>query len=234
MSPNKIEPKTPRRTKLKRKSLLFQVGLIVVLVMAVVFSLLLYRPAYYDPLVFADSNEVSPYLTHELLPQLYNGAQLQEPFDLYVSQDGINGAIARSKWPRESDGIRFSAPEVLFVPGGIMLMGIVAAGGVEFIVTVAAEPAFEQNGLLNVRLTKVKVGAVNITPLARMAAARMYQRRLAEKDIEPGDLWGRIAASLVNNEPFDPVFEVEDKKVRAQKITISDGEMIFHLVAADK
>lgn len=233
MSPNKIELNARRRTKFKKKAPFFLAGLIAVLVVAVVFSLLLHRPAYYDPPVFVYSKEVSPYLTHELLPQLYNGVQLQEPFDLYVSQEGINDVIARSKWPRESDGIRFSAPEVLFVPGRIVLIGTADAGGMEFIVTVAAEPAFDQRGLLNVRLAKVKIGAMNITPLARMAATRIYQRWFAAKNIETKDLRAKIAASLLNNEPFDPVFEIEDKKVRAKKITISDGKLIFHLAVAD-
>ncbi len=233
MSPNKIEPNACRKTKVKKKAPFFLAGSIVVLVAAVVFSLLLHRPAYYAPPVPVYSKEVSPYLTHELLPQLYNGAQLQEPFDLYVSQEGINDVIGRSKWPRESDGIRFSAPEVLFLPGRIVLIGTAAAGGMEFIVTVAAEPAFDQKGLLNLRLAKVKIGAMNITPLARMTATSIYQRWFAAKGIETKDLRAKIAASLLNNEPFDPVFEIEDKKVRAQKITISDGKLIFHLTAVD-
>ena len=235
MSTNKMELKSCSNTKFKKKVTFFLVGLIVVLVIAiVVFSLLLHRPAYYDPPDFVYSKEVSPYLTHELLPQLYNGVQRQEPFDLYVSQEGINDVIARSKWPRKSDGIRFSAPEVLFVPDRIVLIGTVAAADVEFVVTVVAEPAFDQEGLLNVRLAKVKIGAMNITPLARIVARRMYQRRLAAKDIDTKDLRAQIAASFLNNEPFAPVFEIEDKKVQVQKVTISDGELIFHLTAADK
>jgi len=235
MSPNKIELKACRKTKFKKKTTYFLVGLIVVLGIAiVVFSLLLHRPAYYDPPDFVYSKELSPYLTHELLPQLYNGVQSQEPFDLYVSQEGINDVIARSKWPRESDGIRFSAPEVLFVPGGIVLIGAAAAGGMEFIVTVVAEPAFDQEGLLNMHLSKVKIGAMNITPLARVVAGRMYKRSFSAEDIDTKDLRTHIIASLLNNEPFDPVFEIEDKKVRAKKITISDGELIFHLTVVDE
>lgn len=235
MSPNKIKLEARRKTKFKKKATFFLVGLIVALAIAiVVFSLLLHRPAYYKPTDFVYSKEVSPYLTHELLPQLYNGAQGQEAFDLYVSQDGINDVIARSKWPRESNGIRFSAPEVLFVPDRIMLVGAVNAGKVEFVVTVVAEPAFDEKGLLNLHLAKVKVGAMNITPLAKVVAGRMYQQRLAARDINTKDLQTHIIASLLNNEPFDPVFEIEDKKVRARKIAISDGKLIFHLTPVDK
>ncbi|MHC4158907.1 MAG: hypothetical protein ACYSSO_07485 [Planctomycetota bacterium] len=195
----------------------------------VVCALLLHRPAYYDPPDFVYSKEVSPYLTHDLSPQFYNGVQLQEPFDLYVSQDGINDVIARSKWPRESDGISFSAPEVLFVPDRIMLVGMVAVADVQFVVTVVAEPAFDEDGLLNLRVGKVRIGAVNITPIARMVARRVYQRQRGDDDAGAEDLRTKIAASILNNEAFEPVFEVEDKKVRAEKITITEGNLTIHL-----
>lgn len=207
------------------------VGLIIAII---VFTLLLHKPSYYNPPDFAYSKEVSPYLTHDLLPQLYNGVQQQEPFDLFVSQRGINDVISRSIWPRESEGIRLSAPEVLFVPDRIVLLGTVAVGNVKFVVTAVVEVRFNQEGLLNLRVAKVKIGAMNITPLARVVARRAYQRRLAAKDIDTRDLRAQIAASLLDDEPFDPVFEVEDKKVRAEKITITRGKLTIHLAMANE
>jgi len=234
MTPDKTDLKACKKTKFKKRVSFLLAGLIIVSILAiVVFALLLHRPAYYDPPDFAYSKEVSRYLTHDLLPQLNNGVQFQEPFDLIVSQRGINDVIGRSKWLRESDGIRFSAPEVLFVPDRIVLLGMVAVADVQFVVTVVAEPAFDQDGLLNLRVGKVRIGAVNITPIARMVARRVYQQH-ADDDIGTEDLRAKIAASILNGEPFEPVFEVDGKKVRAEKITITQGKLTVRLIPANE
>ena len=217
--------KVPKKAKFKKRYWL----LIDLAVTIVILVLLLYKPARYNPPDVACDKQVSPYLTHELLPQLYNGAQHQEPFELIVTQKGINDIVARSKWPKESNGIRFSSPEVFFVPESIVLMGTAFVGGVEFVVTVAAEPSLDEEGLLNLRVAKVKVGAMNITPLAKLIAKRMYSERLATTDIDAEDLRTQIAASLLNDEPFEPVFKIEDKKVRVEKINITQEKLTIRL-----
>ena len=194
--------------------------------------LLLYKPARYDPPDFAHSEEVSPYLTHQFLPQLYNGTQYDEPFVLPVSQRGINDIVARYEWPKEFDGISFSAPAVLFVPDSIVLMAAANIKGVEFVVTIVAEPEIDDQGLLNLRVTKVEVGAMNITILARVMARRIYQQRLVTAPLNTQNLWAQIAASILNDEPFLPVFEVEDKKLRVQKVTIKQERLILYLTPA--
>lgn len=223
------------------KRYLLLIGLTTAFIISVLLLcgfLLLYKPAGYAPPVIVDDKQVSPYLTHELLPQLYNGAQRQEPFDLVVTQKGINEIIARLKWPRRADGIRFSAPEVFFVPDRIVLMGAAIAGGVEFIATIVSEPQLDKKGLLNLRVAKVKVGAVNITPFAKAIARRMYAQRLAEADISAEDLQAKVTASLLDDEPFEPVFNIkdifedEDKKLRVKKITIGKEKLIVRLTPA--
>ncbi len=219
------------RKKRKFKKLYW---LLIILVAASIpfVLLLLYKPACYDPHVFAHTKEVSPYLTHELSPQFYNGAQRGEPFDLVVLQKGINDIVARSKWPREFDGISFSTPAVLFVPDSIVLMGTVNIKGVEFVVTIVAEPRVDEQGLLNLRVAKIKVGAMNITLLAKVMAGTMYQKQLATAPLNTQDLRTKIAGSLLNDEPFEPVFKVEDKNVRVKKITIKQEKLTIHLTPA--
>jgi len=198
--------------------------------------LLLYKPGRFRPADITPASNrqrlVSPYLTHKLLPELYNGAQREEPFDLVVTQEGINDIVARSKWPKETDGTRFLTPVVFFEPEGIVLMGIVSAGGAELVVTVEGEASVDEEGLLNLRVAKVKVGAVNVTPVARAIAKRMYLERLAAKGIDTKDLPTQIAGSLLDDEPFEPIFEVEDKKVRVEKITVEQKKVTIRLVPA--
>lgn len=206
----------------------------------VIFGLLLYKPARYKPRDIApagnNQKEISQYLTNVLLPQLYNGAQLQEPFDLVVIQNGINETIARYKWPMESNGVIISAPTVLFVPESIVLMGMANIKGVDLVVTVEARPGLDEEGLLNLRVEKVKIGAMNITPIARLLAKRMYAERLATIPVDTENLRAKIAASLLNGEPFEPIFNIKDifdngdTELRVEKITITQEKLTIRLV----
>ena len=204
-------------------------------VAAIIFALLLYTPGLYKPaaIIPADykKGQVHPYLTH-ISSEIYNGAQRGEPFELVVAQKEINEIITLSQWPKESEGIMFSAPVVLFVPGSIVFMGTAYIKGVEFVVTIVLEPKVDEQGLLNLQVAKVKIGAMNITPLAKMVAKRMYAQRLATLPIDTEALQTRIAGSLLNDEPFEPVIKVEGKKVRVEKITIAEEKSILHLVPA--
>ena len=223
--------KAHKKAKFKKRVYLLSTVLVVIsAIVVIVFALFLHRPAYYKPLDFADSNEVSLYLTNELLPELYNGAQRQEPFNLVVTQSGINDIVARFKWPKEFSSIRFSAPMVFFVPDSIVLMGTVFLEGAEFVGTVVAEPSFDANGLLNLQVVSVKIGAVDVTPLARVLAKRICQQQFAAGKIDAEDFGARVAASLVNGEAFKPVFKIEDKKVRVEKITVEQKKLTIRLV----
>jgi hypothetical protein len=210
--------------------LLSTVLVVISAIVVIVFALLLHRPAYYKPLDFAGSKEVSLYLTHQLLPELYNGAQLQEPFNLVVTQSGINDVVARFEWPKEFGSIRFSAPMVFFVPDSIVLMGTMFMEGAEFVGTIVAEPTLDAEGLLSLQVVSVKIGAVDITPLARVLARRICQQQFAAANIGAEDVQAQVAASLLDGEPFKPVFKIEDKKVRVEKITIEQKKLTIHLV----
>ncbi|MCX5635090.1 MAG: hypothetical protein NTW55_04525, partial [Planctomycetota bacterium] len=188
--------------------------LIDLAIAAVILVLLLHKPGRYMPPKPPADKQISRYLTNELLPQLYNGVQRGEPFDLTVSQDGINDAIASSKWPKESEGAKILTPQVFFVPDGAIVMGPVVMKGVEFVVTVELKSAFDAKGLLTLNVEQVKIGAMNITPIARIVARKMYTQQLAKTDVDTENTLAKIAASLLNSEPFEPVFKVEKKKVR--------------------
>jgi hypothetical protein len=230
--------KTRKKRKFKKRYWL----LIDLAVAIVIFALLLYKPARYKPpdAILAGNNqrEVSPYLTNVLLPQLHNGAQRDEPFEMVVTQKGINEIIAWSQWPKESDGVTFTAPVVYFAPDSIELEGTANWKVVDLVITVVAEPRLDEEGLLNLHVAKVKIGAMNITPVARMIAKRMYAERLSTMPIDTEDLRTQIAASLLNNEPFEPVFDIADifenekKKLRIEKITIMQEKLVLRLVPA--
>jgi hypothetical protein len=204
--------------------------LIDLAIATVIIFLLLYKPGRYIPHGPSAGKQVSQYLTNELLPQLYNGVQLGEPFDLVMSEDGINDVIARSKWPKESEGSKILTPQVFFVPDGAVIIGSVVMKGIEFIVTVELRPVFDANGLLNLNVEQVKIGAMNITVVARIVARKMYTQQLATTEVDTEDIQAKIAGSLLNDEPFEPVFEVEKKEVRIEKISITQGKLTARLI----
>ncbi len=205
-------------------------------VAAIILALLLYRPGRYKPVDLGSGSdrrkEVSPYLTNDLLPAIHNGSQYREPFELVVIQKGINDIIIRGNWPMESEGILLYAPAVLFVPGAVVLMGTVDIKGVELVVTIELEPKINEQGFLNLHVGKVKVGAMNITPLAKMIAKKMYIQRINALDVDIEAVQTKIAASLLNDEPFEPVFSIDDNKVRIEKITVEEEKLLLRLVPA--
>lgn len=208
-----------------------------VAVAAGVFALLLYKPARYHPVLpppGADPNtqRVHRYLTHDLGNTLYNGAQKQVPFDMVVRDQLLNEAIAQVGWLEQSAGIKLSAPAVAFASERVILMARADVEGAGLILTIEIGPEMTEDGRLNLSVKKVKIGAMNITPLARMMARKMYRERVEAGGVDTDDWRTKIAASLLNDEPFEPVFPVEDKRVRLKGVEISQGELLAHFVPA--
>lgn len=227
------DPKKPRKKihpsqyPLRRRRFKKRYWLLIDLAVAVTFLvLLLYTPAGYKPAVSDDQGHISSYLM-QLSSEFYNGAQLQEPFEVVVIDEKLNEAIAG--WSQASPDTVLSAPAVRFVPDAIELMGTASIKGVDLVVTIVLQPEIDANGLLNLQVDKVKTGAMNITPLARVVARRMYEQQLAVRPIDTQDWRAQVAASLLDGRPFDPVFPVDDKKVRLEKVDVADGRLTLRL-----
>jgi hypothetical protein len=233
--PKTFEARLEKRKTSRRRKLLIWLA-VDLFVAAVVIALLLHKPARYRPAVPAhpdpNGQQVDPYLHRDLWSKFYNGAQRQGPFEMVVLDQALNQAIVQMKWPQESGGITLSRPEVLFTPRRIVLMGTVAVEGADFVVTIELGPQMDDQGKLNLLVEKVKVGAMNITPLAKMTAKRMYQEKVETTALDMQDVRTRIAASLFNEEPFEPVVKVEDKWVRLQSFDLTDGKLSAQFVPA--
>ncbi len=218
----KEDPKKPKKKRFKKRY-----WLLVDLAIAVfLLVLLFYTPSGYNPASDDNDGRVDSYLTH-LSSEFYNGAQLQEPFEVVIIDEKLNEAIAG--WSMASEETVLSSPAVRFESDTIALMGTATLKGVELVVTIVLQPEIDANGLLNLQVAKVKTGAMNITPLARMVARRMYEQQLAIMPVDTGDWRAQVAASLLDGKPFDPVFPVEDKNVRLEKVNIAEGKLTLHL-----
>jgi uncharacterized protein YpmS len=214
------KPKTRKKFK-KRYWLLIDLAVVIF-----IFVLLLYTPSGYNPAAGNGRGRVHPYLM-QLSSEFYNGAQLQEPFKVVVIDEKLTEAIAG--WSQASPDTVLSAPAVRFVPDCIELMGTATLKGVELVITIVLQPEIDQDGLLNLKVDKVKTGAVNITPLAKMVARKMYEQHIAGTTTGPQDWRAQLAASVLDGRPFDPVFPIEDKKVRLEKVDIQKGKLELRL-----
>ena len=223
--------KISKKTRTKR---LIRWLIIDFIVAAAIFGLLKYRPGRYKPLEpdFSqyESGQISPYLTHQLSPQFYDGLQSRKPFDLVVDQNGVNDIISRQNWPIESEGILLYGPAALLTPDAVVLMGTADVKGVEFVITIEVGPKIDEKGLLNLHVIKVKIGAMNITPLAKTIAKKMYLEKIAALDVDEQAVQTKIAASLLNDEPFEPVLEINDKAVQIEKITMKQSQLTIHFI----
>ena len=191
--------------------------------------LLIYKPAGSKVINTTDEQCLSKYLTNQLAPAFYNGLERNEPFDLVITQQGINDIIAHQKWPRQINNTKFHAPNLYFVSGSIVLMGTVELKNIDLAATIIIVPSIDQQGMLSVKLKQVKIGAVTVTPLAKIVAARLCQNYLSENNIDPQTFGVKLAEALLKDKPFDPSFKIEDKHQRIEKIKVAKRQLIVTL-----
>ena len=232
---DKQQQELAKKKKRKRRRILLLVDLCVSLtVLAIVLILLFHRPAAYHPVKPSGTNEVNTYWTIVLYPKIYNGAQEQKPFEVEISEEGINQLVADSGWPKFSEGAAISKPQVKFTPDGIVLMGTATVEGMDLIVTIKGKPAVDANGLLNLNIDAFKVGALNVTLLARIVARKMYSQQLTKSAVDPDEINTELISSLINNEPFEPVIPVEDKKIKIVAVFYEQGKLTIKFVGAGR
>jgi len=209
--------KTPRKKLKKRYKLLVWLTAGAILTGGII-ALLLYKPAGYEPVntdaqIAEEPTQVGRYLTY-LYSQMHNNVQKKETFEIEVLEDGINEAIASANWPQRSDNIVFAQPKTEFYEDGIIVTGTANVEGIDLVVTIHGLLEMLEDGQLSVRIQTVKIGAMNVTLLAKYLAKNMYKKKFGMMHVEATDPRALIAAALLEDKPFDPLFEVNDKGVR--------------------
>lgn len=230
ISTNDIDLQNRKKKRLKKLICWLAIDLSVAFI---IFALLLYKPGQYNPLTPFDdsqSGEVSPYLT-KLSSEIYNKTQLGKPFDIIITQEAINDIINRADWPLESQGVLLYAPAAVINPDALVLMGTADFQGIEFIITIELQARINEQDLVNIDVSSVKIGAINITPLAKITAKKMYAEKISALGDIDHDAWQtKFVASLLNEEPFEPVFEIENQKIRVKKIAFESGKLTAAII----
>lgn len=201
--------------------------------LALALALTAYKPSRYAPVRVADQNQISPYLTHNLLPAVFNGAQLRESFEVVITQEGLNDIIARLHQPIKLHNITLTDPQVLLTPQKkIILMATAGARPVDLVATIELNPTINQQGLLNLHINSVALGAVNITSVAKLIGDKAYLDWLSSTGMEPNNIAAQVCRSLLNDEPFEPVFEFGGKRLRVSRIDVSAEKITALLTPA--
>jgi uncharacterized protein YpmS len=204
---------------------------IFVLLVCVVFMLTAV-PRHYQPHQPENSNEVSQYLTNYLAPQIHNKSQLDEPFEIVVTEQGLNDIIARGQWPIKLNGMTASDPAVVLSANQIALMATVKYGRMWSVVTIVLSPAVNETGLLYLNLRNIKAGSVGITAFAKQLIRKITAAYTGKVD---GNTWADdMTAVLLEDKAIDPVFAAYDNHIRLTDIDISNGEAVLHFTPQGK
>jgi hypothetical protein len=88
------------------------------------------------------------------------------------------------------------------------------------ILTIRIIPAINSFGQLNIRVDSVSLGTAGITTLAKSKGNKSFADWLSFTGTDPNDIVAQICKSMLNDEPFEPVFKVNDKSLRLCKIKL--------------
>ncbi|MFA5422229.1 MAG: hypothetical protein WC374_00020 [Phycisphaerae bacterium] len=207
--------------------------LISILCLTVFLILMLQKPSGYESPQTIEDNQVSKYLTHVISQDLYNGAQLGVPFDLIITEEGMNDIIVRSEWPRQTGKAIFHAPQVRFTPDIILIQGIVDFNAAELFVEIDGTAFIDENALLHLDVNGVKIGALTITTIAKIIASIIYNDEITKSRLDENDWRAKIMTSLLTGMPFEPVFEIDHALLRIDKVKIESQKLTIHFIPVD-
>jgi uncharacterized protein YpmS len=196
---------------------------VVLVLLALV--LITHRPKDYAPLRIADQNQISTYLTHRLMPTIYNNSQLDDPFEVVITEEGLNDIIARWRQPMNLNNITFSDPQVILTQKQIILMATAHTRFANPILTIRLTPAINSFGKLNIHVDSISLGAAGITTIAKSTGNKALTDWLSFTGTDTDDIVAQVCRSLLNDEPFEPVFKVGDKSLRIIKIKLEKSKI---------
>ncbi|MDO8301889.1 MAG: hypothetical protein Q7T18_01475 [Sedimentisphaerales bacterium] len=221
-----------QKSKFEKTRWLLLIDGAVSLIMALVIVILLrHKPADYHPELLFDK-PVSPYLTHQLLPQFYNGMQKKEPFEMIIEQKGLNEAIAAIGWPQMFNGLLVSTPVISIAPRQLRLRAMINYNGIDTVATVEIVPRIDDKGLLHLDVENVKMGALGVTYITKKLAKKIFNEQI--QYIEPDNIASLTLASLMAEKPFEPVFAVEGEKARIDYFILRKEMLEVHIVPIEK
>jgi hypothetical protein len=183
-------------------------------------------PSYYRPVIPISDSNMSQYLTNYILPELNNKSQYGRPFNLVISQEGINDIIARFI---DADSLRqanLSGISIAFRKDRILLTGKAAYYGVDFFITLVLKPYIDRAGFLILK-ESVETGTSPV-PYAGETAKKKILEKLAGflNNINVDD----FNKASFDNRRIEPIFSINHQRQRIEKITVEDGKLTIYFL----
>jgi hypothetical protein len=200
---------------------------LIILLLVLWFVGLFRTPSYYRPVKPIADGNMSQYLTNYILPELNNKSQYGQPFDLVISEAGINDIIARHIDANSLRQANLSDLSVAFRKGRILLTGKTVYYGIDFIVTLVLKPYIDKEGYFLLKGSQIEAGQSRI-PFAGEAVKRKVIEGLVRfiNNLDIGDF---NEASL-DNRKIEPVFSINHRKHRIEKITVDEGKLTIYFL----
>ena len=218
----------PSRKKRRRRRVLLLWILADVIVVIVILALLFHNPAGYRPnkqITGEGEYRVVPRYWTYLSSQIYNQAQLGMPFTITLDQERVNEAIAQAKWPQRSDQVALYAPTATFANNQLTLMGPVEVSGTDLVITTVLIPIIDANGLAQLDIDVIRIGALNVTPVAKLMIRKAYQEQVQYMLHDQERIENKILASLLANTAFDPIITIRNIDRRVVDVRIEGVEL---------
>jgi uncharacterized protein YpmS len=184
-------------------------------------------PRHYRPVESVADGNISQYLTNYILPELHNKSQYGQPFDLVVSETGINDIIARHVDLNSLRQAGLSNLSVVFKPGRILLTGKAVYCGFDFIVTIVLKPYIDKEGQFFLGVSKVQVGNSRVPFVAETLKRKVLEG--LDGFSNSSDVTDFVKV-LFNNGRIEPMFSINHKKLNVEKITTQDKELIIRFL----
>ena len=214
--------KKTKKKKAKKTAWLIICSLAFLLALGLILLALNYKPAENTPQ--PKQKYVSKYISNQLAPYIYNNAQKEKPFDLIIEQRKTDEFINLAQWPRTSGLFVFSAPKAYFLKDQFIIQSTASSfNSIDTVITIKGNSGITPQGLLYIKIDSVYVGSINLTFLAGVIAKKIYQKELAKRYEKPDSIGAAIAAAILNDQPFDPVFTVTGQKIRITDLKIEKG-----------
>lgn len=206
---------------------------------AILLLLLFHRPAGYQPQAKAGPTRLGPDSGHyldDLLSELFRQARRGRPFELVVLEQDVNMAVSGRMWMDYATQVSLHSLTVGFSEHGIKIIGTAQFKGANLVVSGLIVPSIDSEGMLRLEVKKVKVGALNLTPVAVAIARHMFHQQLEAvgPEIDLDDIRTKIAAALLDGQAFEPVFDSGNARFRMVAIRLVPGQAVLRFEPARK
>ncbi len=216
----------------KNKFIIIPIAL-VVLLLVIITTALSCKPTGLVSAEVDDPNQISPYLTHYLGPKFYDSIQLGKPFDIEISQDGLNDILIRDSlieggWPVTLSGIDIYAPSVQMTEQDIKIIYLITFSGINTYISLTATPKILDDGNILIKLSDITAGAVKISSFISLLAQTLVNTYIPESDDLNSEQ--KMIRAIVAGKPFEPYFKANSSTVKVSKITLKNKSVTIGFI----